>query len=119
MPKLILQPIVENAIIHGLFEKEREEGTIKIYGRLEDEVINLYVEDNGIGMSQEKISHILTVSSSNDPHGYGVKNINERIKLYYGMDYGLTYKSRPGEGTIAAIRIPAVKREAAGPQESA
>ena len=114
MPKLILQPIVENSIIHGILEKEQEKGTIKIYGKLQEKEINLFIEDNGVGMSEEKIIQILTTSSSNEPHGYGVKNINERLKLYYGADYGLTYKSRPGMGTIAIIRIPAIKKEATG-----
>ena len=108
--KLVLQPIVENSIIHGILEKEGETGTIKISGALTDEVIRLYVEDDGVGMPEETALQLLTIITSHESHGYGVKNINERIKLYYGREYGLSYQSALGKGTILTITVPAVKK---------
>ena len=108
--KLVLQPIVENSIIHGILEKEGETGTIKISGALTDEVIRLYVEDDGVGMPEETALQLLTIITSHESHGYGVKNINDRIKLYYGREYGLSYQSALGKGTILTITVPAVKK---------
>ena len=108
--KLVLQPIVENSIIHGILEKPEEMGTIKISGALTDEVIRLYVEDDGVGMPEETALQLLTIITSHESHGYGVKNINDRIKLYYGQEYGLSYQSALGKGTILTITVPAVKK---------
>lgn len=107
--KIILQPLVENAILHGILEKDEESGKIKIYGEINNSIITLYVQDDGIGMSEEKISQILTGDISTNAHnGYGVKNIDQRLKLNYGADYGLAFESIPGKGTTVKIRIPAV-----------
>jgi len=110
--KLILQPIVENAILHGILEnRERRMGTIRLTGTLENETVLLSVEDDGVGMTKEKAQEILTVKGTSESHGYGVRNINNRIKLCYGQQYGLTYHSVPGKGTLVEIRIPAMKTE--------
>lgn len=106
--KIILQPLVENSILHGILEKEEETGTIRINGELENDILILRIEDDGIGMSEDILQDIPSDIPSNDSHGYGVKNINERIKLIYGMEYGLSYISQPGIGTTAIIRIPAI-----------
>ena len=110
--KIVLQPIVENSILHGILEgRNMAEGTIRLRGRMEVNDIVLAVEDDGVGMSEEKTADILTGESTSEAHGYGVRNINHRIKLCYGMQYGLTYHSSPGCGTLVEIRIPAEKSE--------
>jgi two-component system sensor histidine kinase YesM len=71
--------------------------------------IVLTVKDDGVGMPPEKAEEILANENTNDEvHGYGARNINHRIKLCYGQEYGLTYYSSPGNGTLVEIRIPAV-----------
>ncbi|WP_113672654.1 sensor histidine kinase [Vallitalea guaymasensis] len=102
IPKLILQPIVENAIVHG-FENIDEKGMLIIRGyRKED---NLYFEvlDNGIGMNEEQIEEAL--SKTNDDH-IGLYNVDQRVKLYYGSLSGVTIESKPDKGTKVIIKIP-------------
>jgi two-component system, sensor histidine kinase YesM len=105
--KIILQPIVENSILHGILEREDKSGNITIIGRLEQDTVIMSVCDDGVGMDEETIIDILN-SKSEENHGYGVWNINNRLKLYYGEEYGLIFKSETGKGTEAEIRIPAV-----------
>lgn len=99
---LLLQPLIENAIDHGIDLKPEERGCIKILGQKENDEIILSVTDNGIGMEQDKVDTILTSQSK----GYGVKNVNERIKLYYGEKYELNIQSQVGVGTKITFRIP-------------
>ncbi|WP_294152835.1 sensor histidine kinase [uncultured Clostridium sp.] len=100
---LLLQPLIENAIDHGIDLKRDGRGKITIIGRLEGKDIVLSIADNGVGMEQEKIDAILTEYSK----GYGVRNVNERIKLYYGTQYEIKIESWIGEGTTMIVRIPA------------
>lgn len=102
---LILQPLVENAIDHGIDLKTEGRGEIRISGKLEDNVLYLMVEDNGVGMEQEKADLIVTQKSQ----GYGVRNVNERIKLLYGKEYCLSVTSKVGVGTKICICMPAIK----------
>lgn len=106
-PKLSIQPLLENAIYHGM-EGMYEDGeiTIRIYDR--DGDIGIDVADNGPGMTQETIDHIMhnKVISSKRGSGIGVRNVNERIQLIYGEDYGVTITSELDEGTTATITIP-------------
>lgn len=99
---LILQPLIENAIAHGIDVKPDGRGVLTITGKEEGDLIVLTVEDNGVGMSDEQAERILTEESK----GYGVRNVNERIKLYYGEQYSLKIESKEGVGTKACIRIP-------------
>lgn len=99
---LILQPLIENAIAHGIDMKTDGRGKLVITGKEEDDLIVLTVEDNGVGMTQEQAQRILTEESK----GYGVRNVNERIRLYYGEQYRLIIESTPGVGTRVCIRIP-------------
>ncbi len=106
--KITLQPIVENAILHGIRETANRQGEIFIYSYREVDDIVLCVQDNGVGMSEELVRLFNNGSTSSKTDGYGIKNINHRIKLYYGEQYGLRFESRVGEGTTVEVRIPAV-----------
>jgi two-component system sensor histidine kinase YesM len=110
--KLILQPLVENALYHGIKNK-RGGGTIIVRARQrnEDEIL-LEVEDNGIGFTEEKLDHLRAEladesGENNFDSGFGIGNVNQRIRLYYGRQYGLSLKSEYGTGTTAALVIPA------------
>ena len=109
IPKLTFQPIVENAIVHGIFEKEDRSGTIVLTAWSEDKDIVFLISDDGVGMDEETLSAILTDNSANDgsDHGsnIGVFNTHNRLKLLYGSSYGLSYRSTPGEGTEVTVRI--------------
>ena len=106
IPKITLQPIVENSILHGILEKEDESGTIKIHVEEDGNDILIIIEDDGVGMTTEKISSLLIDSNENDLHGYSIKNINDRLALHFGSKYGLTYESQYGKGTTVQVRIP-------------
>ncbi|NLV35534.1 MAG: sensor histidine kinase [Clostridiaceae bacterium] len=106
--KTILQPIAENSIMHGILEKDDQSGNISIRGRLEKNTVILEVQDDGIGIDIETVNDVLNANPK-ESHGYGVRNINNRLKLHYGQEYGLTYTSKPGKGTEVVIRIPAIK----------
>lgn len=107
IPKLILQPLVENAIDHGLDISDKDEQYLRIGIMKDDDLILFQVHDNGIGMTQEKADEILTYQSS----GYGVRNVYERIQVLYGEQGSMKVESSPGKGTKVTIRIP---RKAAG-----
>ena len=105
---LILQPLAENAIAHGIDRRRGSDpGVITITGRRDGGCVVLSVADNGVGMEQEKAQTILTEKSS----GYGVRNVNSRIRLEYGEAYGLSIESEPGKGTKVIVRIPVVEME--------
>jgi len=107
VPKLILQPLVENSIQHGI-SLRKGGGKICIRARKVGSDIVFEVEDNGVGMTEEKIREILysEENSAKKFCGIGIKNVNERIKLYFGEPYGLTYRTAKNGGTIARILIP-------------
>lgn len=102
IPHLLLQPLVENAIIHGIDHKETpDKGVLTISCHQENHSLILKVLDNGCGMTKEQCDNIL-YSSSN---GYGIQNVHHRVQLYYGSDYGLHYTSTKGLGTCATLTI--------------
>lgn len=105
--KLILQPLVENAIIHGINEKKLPEGEITIQAYEDFDCIIIEISDNGVGMSASKAKEL---NNADNEKGFGVKNINERIQIKYGMSFGLKYKSAQGEGTIVTIKLPLIKK---------
>lgn len=105
--KLILQPIVENAIYHGIKNK-RGIGHVGVYGEIEGDVIVLRVEDNGAGMTEEMVDQLLKKGLQRKSQGVGVTNVDERIKLYFGEHYGIHVESQLGEGTKISIHIPKV-----------
>ena len=102
IPKLILQPLAENAIDHGIDVSDNEDPTLWLTIREEDAHIFFEIRDNGAGMTQEKADRILTYQSS----GYGVRNVCDRIHVLYGEKGEMKIESAPGEGTRGFIRIP-------------
>ena len=109
IPKLTLQPVVENSILHGILEKESKSGTIVITGWMENEDVVLLVSDDGVGIPPEILSTILSGNGNSQSGGtnIAVYNTHRRLQILYGNDYGLTYSSKPGEGTEVEIRFPA------------
>lgn len=107
--KLILQPILENSINYGVSAMD-EGGEIRVTGRCEEGRIILAVTDNGIGMSEEAVKYVLTDSGRVPKRGSGVGliNVNNRIQLLFGKEYGLKVESEPDEGTTVSIILPAV-----------
>jgi two-component system sensor histidine kinase YesM len=101
VPKLFLQPIVENAIIHG-FEAMEQGGVIRISGEVEGDMLSFTVSDNGQGMPEEQAQALLHT----DAKGIGVKNIAQRIALIYGSQSRLGIHSVIGEGTVVTVSIP-------------
>ena len=102
MPKLLLQPVVENAIEHGIDEKEDGDKKIFLSFRGNGDDVVITVRDNGMGMPQEKAETLVTYQAK----GYGLKNVNDRIRLLYGENYGIRILSAPDEGTTVMMRFP-------------
>ena len=107
--KLTLQPLIENSLYHGI-KMLRARGKITITGEIMDETICFHVIDNGIGMSEEELNALrneIEIPGSKQSSGFGLANVNKRIKLNYGSRYGLNIYSKKGEGTDIIIKIPA------------
>ena len=100
--KMVLQPLTENSIQHGIREKPEETGSIEIRAVREGDYVAVTLSDDGVGMDTETISRIM---SSEHP-GYGVYNMNDRLVLHYGSGAGLQFHSIPGQGTRVTFRIP-------------
>jgi two-component system sensor histidine kinase YesM len=109
--KLVLQPLVENALYHGL-KNQRQSGTIHVRARQKnDHEVLLQVEDDGIGMTPESLAQITSMMNDDVDeiryeHGFGLDNVNKRIKLYYGKQYGLSITSEYQVGTCVSVTIP-------------
>lgn len=105
--KLIIQPLVENAIYYGV-EAMDGDGEILVMGYEKDGDIYIDVVDNGIGMPPEQVEHLLTDGNYERKRGSGIglRNVDQRIKLYFGNDYGLSIKSEPDVGTKVTIHLP-------------
>jgi two-component system sensor histidine kinase YesM len=110
MPKLILQPFVENSIIHGT-ERDNEKSTVVVYGYLVEDRIIFIIQDDGEGMEESIIKLLLnskaSVKISGRQKGYAIGNVNERLSLYYNGNYRLNIFSEIGKGTKVEIIIPA------------
>nr|WP_276574790.1 sensor histidine kinase [Paenibacillus allorhizoplanae] len=116
IPKLTLQPIVENALLHGIRKNKGKIGIINIHAKRSGEVLEITIKDNGIGMEEQLASSLLSTSrhllhAEGNGSSYGLYNVNERIKLMAGSEYGLTVSSRLGEGTVVIVRLKAMKEE--------
>ena len=108
--KILLQPLVENAILHGISEKPSQEGNIDIHISQEKKDILFSVADDGIGILEEQLeelrSRINTDSDSDGNHGIGLRNVNQRILLYYGPEHGIHIESEFGKGTRITFTLP-------------
>ena len=113
IPRFILQPVVENSLYHGLPSDLSRQGCIRIHTERVGERLEIIVEDNGEGMSQEELSRILIKNEKDRRsfNGIGVENVNDRIKLFFGPEYGLRYESKKGEYTRCIFRLPAIEEE--------
>jgi len=98
VPSMLLQPLVENCLKHGLASKI-EGGRIQLRTVLRDGRLQIEIEDNGIGISEEKMPHVYV-------EGIGLSNVRERLRLLYGTDFHLEIASKTGEGTVIRIDIP-------------
>lgn len=107
--KITLQPIIENAIYHGV-NGLVDEGHIEIRVRAEGEDVLFTVEDNGVGMEPEQIEEIFR-RKPDGKSGIGIKNVNDRLKIWFGDAYGITIESVPDEGTKVTVRMPKVREE--------
>ena len=105
--KITLQPIIENAINHGL-DLLVEEGSIEVRVCQDGEDILFFVRDNGVGMTPEQIESIMQ-HGPKDRTGIGIKNVNDRLKIYFGKQYGLHITSEPDVGTCVEIRMPKIR----------
>jgi len=111
IPKLTLQPIVENAIYHGL-RHQRKKGHITIAGRLEQGGIVLEITDNGVGITEDKINEIMRRGKTEGKlDNFGLTSVNERIKILFGDSYGISMESQVGSYTKISIRIPAYRED--------
>ena len=107
IPKLTLQPLVENSIYHGLREKEGKKGNIEIAICETEGKICLTVTDDGMGMSGEELAYInRNISDNSCEVGYGISNINKRIELLFGEAYGLKFRQNEGGGLRVEIWLP-------------
>jgi two-component system sensor histidine kinase YesM len=112
IPKIIFQPVVENAIQHGIFCKESKEGNIVITGWMEEGTLVFLISDDGVGIPKDKLALLLSESiSSVAGSGVGIYNTHNRLKLFYNTNFGLSYNTKEGEYTEVKICIPAVKAD--------
>ena len=108
IPKITLQPLVENALYHGIKNK-RGKGMIRIEGELDGEDCILLITDNGKGMTPERLEQVrkgIRNRKVRETDIYGLYNVNERIRLNFGENYGITITSTYGEGTCVTVRLP-------------
>ncbi len=103
---MILQPIVENSIKHGLASKV-EGGMVGLRVSLNGDRLRILIEDDGVGISEARLAGLFE-------HGIGVSNVNERLRVLYGTSYRMLVDSEPGKGTRTTIELPEVRLEASG-----
>jgi two-component system sensor histidine kinase YesM len=104
MINIILQPIIENALEHGIYQRPEGGEKLIVSSFIKEECIFFTIEDDGPGMDKEKIDHIFLLKSS----GYGLKNVQERLKIIFGQEYGISVCSELGKGTCATVKIPMI-----------
>lgn len=105
IPKLTLQPLVENALYHGI-KMKRGLGHIYVVGRAEDGDVVLQVTDDGVGIPPQRLEELRQAMARGERVGFGLSTVHERIRLFFGPGYGLTLTSREGIGTTVTVRIP-------------
>ena len=111
LPKLTLQPLVENALYHGI-KLKRAKGTIRITATLADGCVLLRVEDNGVGITPQRLAQLRDAMERQERVGFGLSAVNQRLRRQFGPEYGLRLDSEEGQGTTVTARIPYVRKEA-------
>lgn len=107
IPKMTLQPLVENSIYHGIKVREGQKGAVRILAESRDDCVDILVEDSGSGMTQEQIAEMnASISVYDDSFGYGVRNVNKRIEIMFGKEYGLHYLKNEQSGVTVKIHLP-------------
>ncbi|BBH22245.1 sensor histidine kinase [Paenibacillus baekrokdamisoli] len=115
--KLVLQPIVENAVFHGLRPLTGRKGKLTVTVRPSGKELEIIVADNGVGMSKDKLDGLLQAAAGidtetiNDGNHIGFRNVHERVQLYYGVGYGLGIESDPQSGTIVTVKLRVIETE--------
>jgi two-component system sensor histidine kinase YesM len=107
--KLILQPFIENSIIHGMYNEEREL-TIIVRAYFIEDYVELSIIDNGMGISEEKLKTLLDKEAP-EQKGYGISNVDKRIKMYFGESFGVSFSSTVGVGTSVTLKIPIILKD--------
>lgn len=105
--KMLLQPIVENAVIHG-FTGYKEGRHLHIEGQLAGSAVLISISDDGRGIPEQAVQSIFNEGTSMIPRHFGLRNIRERIRLKYGSSFGVTVKSVPGQGTKVIVSFPKI-----------
>jgi len=105
LPKLTLQPLVENALYHGIKAKRRK-GFILVKGTKQNNNLILEVKDDGVGMTQERLDSVRASLSEEKSEGFGLRTVHQRIQIFFGAEYGLTVESSPETGTKIIVTIP-------------
>ena len=108
VPKLVLQPLVENAILHGV--SDREDGYITLWAEGDEKTVTLFVSDNGCGMPPEMVAAINRGDAREAGGHLGIYNVNSIIKLHFGAQYGISASSAPGRGSRVRVRLPNHKK---------
>lgn len=106
LPKLLVQPLVENALQHGI-DPQSHDGMITVIARRQGDAVCIEVEDNGAGMTPERVRQVMETPDAADRPHLGIRNVSDRIRLHYGAAWGLQIQSEPGRGTRITLRIPA------------
>ena len=114
LPKLTLQPLVENALYHGI-KNRRRKGYIRVTGREQDGCIILEVEDDGAGMTRERLEEVrASLEEEGSIEGFGLRAVHRRLRILFGNGYGLTLESTPDIGTRVILTIPKQTAEESG-----
>ena len=109
VPKLITQPLVENAIIHGV--ADMDDGYVKLTAREENGTLVLSVQDNGEGIPQEILDRLNSPDREMPAGHLGLRNVDRIVRLYYGEEYGISASAAPGEGSCVELRLPMKMKE--------
>ncbi len=105
LPKLTLQPLVENALYHGI-KRSRRKGFIRVSGHVCGESLILEVVDDGVGMEQQRLDAVRASLEDDKSEGFGLRTVHQRIQILFGKEYGLTMESTPGDGTRVIVTMP-------------
>ena len=109
LPKLTLQPLVENALYHGI-KRKRGRGCIRVTGQEDGDDVLLWITDDGAGMTEARLEELNRAMESGERLGFGLAAVHERLRLLFGSPYGLTLSSQEGAGTTVTVRFPRRER---------